>query len=322
MHVPGMIVANPPGIKKRNVTYSEIVSQIPAVSRPRLTWVSRFGSITWNVFGREFPDGGMNEAGLCVAEMTLLGTVWPKGSRVPRMYHHQWIQFLLDNCATVQEVIASFASALPAGHCRWHFLLVDESGHTAVIEFLGGKPVVYMGDELPYRVLCNAAYTEELKNLGEYDGFGGSKAPAPRHQGDDPRFRWAALALHGYDGSLPAVDFTLNLLDRLNLGTRKWAIACDIPKRRLCFHTSIAPSLRWIEAAGDFLSISNPSQALDIHLQASGDVGRHLTHLSPQRNHAAVAAAWAEIDLGLFGNLVFRPLVVQGISRAAASLGR
>jgi len=38
------------------------------------------GSITRNAFGLEFPDGGLNEAGLC--EMTLLGTAYPPARRL------------------------------------------------------------------------------------------------------------------------------------------------------------------------------------------------------------------------------------------------
>ena len=42
-----------------------------------LQWVSHFGSLTFNSGPGpepEFPDGGINEAGLVVAEMTLIGT--------------------------------------------------------------------------------------------------------------------------------------------------------------------------------------------------------------------------------------------------------
>src|SRR5689334_21028972 len=49
------------------------------VSRESLTqrpahWTSRYASITFNQYGRDFPTGGMNEAGLVVALMDLEGT--------------------------------------------------------------------------------------------------------------------------------------------------------------------------------------------------------------------------------------------------------
>lgn len=322
MPVPGMVVANPRGLAKRNVTYGEIVTRVSAASRPRLKWVSRFGSVTWNVFGREFPDGGMNEAGLYVAEMTLLSTVWPQRVRQPRMYHHQWIQFLLDAFATVPEAVASLATALPDGHCRWHFLLLDASGKTAIVEFLGGRPVVHTDDACPHKVLCNAIYEDELADLQHYSGFGGSANPVPRYEKEDPRFRWASMALREYGGSSPAVDFAFDLLERLDLGTTKWTIVCDIRRRRMHFRTSIAPTLRWIEIARLDFTPSRRTRALNIHNDASGDVTDLLADLSSRESRAALGAAWAEIDLGAFGNRVMKPLLVGGLSRAADSLGR
>src|SRR5215217_5618725 len=45
-----------------------------------LHWMSRYGSATFNQWGREFPMDGMNEAGLVVALMWLDETVYPVDS--------------------------------------------------------------------------------------------------------------------------------------------------------------------------------------------------------------------------------------------------
>ena len=39
-----------------------------------LQWVSRFGSLTFNQFGFEFPNGGINEAGLVIEHMMMDGS--------------------------------------------------------------------------------------------------------------------------------------------------------------------------------------------------------------------------------------------------------
>src|SRR6185436_6195158 len=41
------------------------------------SWASRFGSVTFNQFGRDNPMGGMNEKGLVVELMWLNGTRYP-----------------------------------------------------------------------------------------------------------------------------------------------------------------------------------------------------------------------------------------------------
>ncbi len=231
--VSGLIIVNARGVTKENVTLQDIQSLGLTRSAPRLSWTSRYGSVTYSVFGREFPDGGLNEAGLYVGEMTLMATKWPDDSPLPRMYHHQWIQYLLDSCATVDEVLASLTVALPEGHCRWHFLVADRSGRAAVIEFLEGEPVVYAGESLPYSIACNDPYQAELDDIRNYDGFGGTRDPAPHYELEDPRFRWAAVMLSDYDGSAQPADYAFSVLDRLDLGNRKWAIVCDVSELRM-----------------------------------------------------------------------------------------
>jgi hypothetical protein len=323
IEVPGLIVANPRGLSKRNVRFMDLmVWPIRSGRTRRLNWVSRYGSLTYNVFGHEFPDGGMNEAGLYVGEMTLLSTMWPSDRSVPRMYHHQWIQYLLDSFSTVREALASLSDALPEGHCRWHFFLADKGGDAAVVEFLGGKPVVHSGELLPHRILCNDPYEAELSDINDYAGFGGTKDPQPRYEKEDPRFRWAAAMVRNYTGQASPVDYAFTVLDRLNLGTRKWSIVCDIPNGRMHVRTSLAPTPRWVEMKGMDLACSSHALALDIHSDLEGDVTDQLRGLSPGENRDAVAGAWAGINLGLLGNLLFKPRLIHGLASAARSFSR
>jgi len=316
IEVPGLIVVNPRGLAKENVTFADIKSSSRSKSVSRLSWVSRYGSVTYNVFGREFPDGGMNEAGLYVGEMSLPGTVWPKDTRLPRMYHHQWMQYLLDNFKTVGEATASLSKALPEGHCQWHFFLADRAGSAAVVEFLNGKPVVYEGKALPYKILCNDPYEAELKDLKNYDGFGGTKKPEPRYEQEDPRFRWAALMLRDFDEKTPAVVHTFAVLTRLDVGNNKWAIVYDIPNARMYVRTSLASKVRWVDFASLDFACSKPLRALDINRNLEGNMAKDFTVLTEAWNKNAIAKAWAEIDAGTMGNLFFKPQMVRGLGKA------
>src|SRR5262245_38377345 len=63
-HTPdGMVVINKRGVDKRGMP--------PADGERPATWKSRYASITFNQYGRELPQGGMNEAGLVVEIMWL-----------------------------------------------------------------------------------------------------------------------------------------------------------------------------------------------------------------------------------------------------------
>ena len=318
--VPGLVVVNPRGLAKENVTFQDIKSSSRSGSAPRLSWVSRYGSVTYNVFGREFPDGGMNEAGLYVGEMTLMGTVWSEDPRLPRMYHHQWIQYLLDNFATVDEAVASLSKALPEGHCQWHFFLADKGGRAAVVEFLKGKPVVYKGEALSYKILCNDPYDGELRDLPNYEGFGGTKKAEPRYEREDPRFRWAAVTLRNFDGAAPAVDYAFAVLKRLDAGNNKWSVVYDVPNARMYVRTSLAQKVRWVDFAALDFDCSKLPRALDINRDLEGDVGKQLAVLTEAWNKDAIDKAWAEIDAGSMGNLFFKPQMVRGLGAASAAI--
>ena len=62
-----------------------------------ISWVSQYGSITFNQYGKEFPTGGMNEKGLVVELMWLDGTIYPQPDERPAIGVLQWIQYQLDN---------------------------------------------------------------------------------------------------------------------------------------------------------------------------------------------------------------------------------
>ena len=112
--------------------------------------------------------------GLYTHEMTLLGTRFPEDDERPRMFMMQWMQYQLDNYASVEEVLSNLSTIVLDGW-TWPFFVSDREGNTAAIEFVDGDLNVYTGDSMPIPVLCNNAYPEELANLEGYAGFGGEK---------------------------------------------------------------------------------------------------------------------------------------------------
>jgi choloylglycine hydrolase len=89
-------------LTKRGV---EKTANTDAFDHNPLTWTSKYGSATFNQHGREFPLGGMNEAGLIVETMVLEdGEYLSPGSR-PEVETLQWVQYQLDNFSTIEEVI-------------------------------------------------------------------------------------------------------------------------------------------------------------------------------------------------------------------------
>lgn len=104
-------------VNKRDVRKMSVV-QPP--NKPA-TWKSRFGSVTFNQYGREFPTGGINEAGLVVELMWLDGTKYPAEDSRPAVGGLEWIQYHLDVSANVEELLKNAQSMRIASSAPLHF---------------------------------------------------------------------------------------------------------------------------------------------------------------------------------------------------------
>jgi penicillin V acylase-like amidase (Ntn superfamily) len=77
------------------------------VGRPAV-WTSKFGSVTFNQYGREMPFGGMNEAGLVIGTMGLFKkNKFPTPDSRPSIFVQHSLQYQLDNHDSVDEVVHS-----------------------------------------------------------------------------------------------------------------------------------------------------------------------------------------------------------------------
>src|SRR5215203_1637366 len=70
----GMICSNQKGLSKTSMKTAD---------GNTISWVSQYGSITFNQYGKEFPTGGMNEKGLVVELMWLDETKYPTADKRP-----------------------------------------------------------------------------------------------------------------------------------------------------------------------------------------------------------------------------------------------
>ena len=100
----------------------------------------------------------------------------------------EWRQYQLDNFASVKEVIESdaYLRIRPIKGPHSHFIISDQAGNCAIIEFLDGKIVCHTQDTLPHRVLTNNTYDLSLGFLKR------NKLPEPDMYRSIERFTRAA----------------------------------------------------------------------------------------------------------------------------------
>ncbi len=104
-------------------------------------WTSKYGSITFNQIGKEFPYGGINEQGLVIEQLWLTNSQY-KENNSEVISELEWIQFQLDNYSTVNEVINHINDLTIKPNATIHFILADKTGNSTVIEFVDGNVVI------------------------------------------------------------------------------------------------------------------------------------------------------------------------------------
>ena len=203
-------------INKRNVKKTAML--LPEVVGQPASWTSKYGSITFNGAGREFPFSGMNEEGLVVAIMMLEKSEYQKPDSRPLVLAGQWNQYQLDNYATVQEVITGLSQIRIAVNSpgKLHFFVSDKMGECAVTEFIDGNMVYYTKETLPVKTLTNSTYAESISYW--------KKGNAP----PDPfrsiwRFITSADMLKAYDPKTKGgVDYSFYILTKVSIASENF----------------------------------------------------------------------------------------------------
>ena len=124
-------------------------------------WTSKFGSITFNQNGKEFPYGGINEKGLVVEQLWLGNTEYQENNN-KTISELEWIQYQLDNYENVDEVIKNINSLTIKPIARIHYFLADRNGVTAVIDFVNGE-VKIDRQQSKFQVITNESSEDSKK---------------------------------------------------------------------------------------------------------------------------------------------------------------
>lgn len=282
----GMVMIN-----SRNVIKNAFTT---AASAAKFSWTSRYGSITFNQFGKDFPQGGMNEKGLVVELMWLDETRYPQSDARPGLTELQWIQYQLDNFSTIAEVIASDKTIRIDGarSAPLHFLIADANGSVATIEFLNEKMTIHRGKDLPFPVLTNSIYADAVaKN---------KSANAGQIFTDNSlqRFTTACKLIDQYkntDEKENPVDYSFKVLNEVaQKGFTRWSIVYDIHNMKVFFLTDQQADRKSINIDKIDFSCSAKSLALKIYNDKKGDVTSQFALLDFNSNKQIISQAAEE----------------------------
>lgn len=292
----GMVCTNLRGLAK---TSAQINSQ------PTVSWVSKYGSITFNQYGKEFPTGGMNERGLVVEMMWLDGSKYPERDSRAELGVLQWIQYQLDNCSTIEEVIAANSKIrISKTHPPVHYLVADLSGRAATIEFLDGNTVVHTGTNLSIPVLTNTDYATSARMYKK--SINSKDTNVAFNDNSLQRFATACSMVQQYNAggsNSSLVNYSFDVLKKVsNDDFTKWSIVYDMSVKKVYFKSKGSPQVKWISYADVDFSCNSTSLAFDMNLNIQGNGARQFKPLTKETStillNRAAAESRSQINIG------------------------
>jgi penicillin V acylase-like amidase (Ntn superfamily) len=238
------------------------------------TWTSKYGSLVVQTkqLGVTRIIEGINVAGFGTHGLQLDETVYETRDARKGVIVGRYLQYLLDNAATVSEalVLVSQTQLVPEtpinGGLSGHLAIEDASGDSAIVEFIGGQMRVYHG--LEHTVLANdPRFDLQIDNLKYYRYVGNENLPLPGDLDSQSRFVRASafLKMLKDDSSITALDpiaimfsairsLTVPfggkmLIDGLyqNTNPTLWTVVSDLTNKAVYFSHGVVRTNYWID---------------------------------------------------------------------------
>ena len=270
-------------------------------------WTSRYGSlaVVQTADGQSATADGLNEKGLVANLLYLTETQYPpRDPKIPGVASSIFLQYLLDNFATVAEAVAFLEKGsvqivpVPIPNSEhlptMHIALSDAGGDSAIVEFLDGKTVIH--HDRVYQVMANSPIFEKQLALNTYwNEIGDVFLPGTRKSPD--RFVRADY----YNRKLPqpknyeeAIASMMSVVRNVsspfgeadpkkpNISTTMWRVIHDQSHLRLFYESTVAPNVVWVDLSGFDFSPGTPVKKLELQNTAlNGDVTRHFETSEP-----------------------------------------
>lgn len=220
-----------------------------ALSANTIAWKSKYGSIVAAGYDIGVCDG-LNEKGLAANMLFLPESIYDlENDKRAIMGISIWTQYILDNFATVEEVVAELsqdkfrldAPELPNGSkSTLHMAVSDRFGNNAIIEYLDGSVSIYEGKQ--YKVLTNSpAYNLQLAVNDYWKQVGGMNMLPGTNKSSD-RFARASFYIDAVDQSPEAevavpvlmsvvrnvsVPYGISMPDNPYISSTRWRVIAD-----------------------------------------------------------------------------------------------
>ena len=234
-----------------------------------LKWTSKYGSVVTSAFEIASTDG-MNEKGLVANLLWLPETEYPvRDQTKPGLAITAWVQYMLDNFATVHEAVEELkkesfridAPHMPNGSASTlHLAITDETGNTAVLEYLDGNLSIHEGKE--FQVMTNSPRYDYQLAINNYWKEVGGLQMLPGTNRSSDRFVRASFYIHAIPQTPDAkiavpsvlsvmrnvsVPFGITTPDKPHISSTRWRSVSDQKNKIYYFESVMTPNLFWLD---------------------------------------------------------------------------
>lgn len=237
-------------------------------------WQSKYGSVvtsSWDIASSD----GMNEKGLVGNLLWLVESAYPafeKGKDKPGLAVSLWLQYVLDNFATVADAVAALkkesfvvvSSFIPGTEifATVHLSLSDKTGDNAIFEYINGKLVIHHSKA--YVTMTNSPVFHEQLAINTYwNGIPGTVMLPGTNRAAD-RFVRASY----YINAIPKTDHIRTALASVfgvirncsvplgissatepNISSTRWRTVADQKNLVYYFDNVLNPNVVWVDFA-------------------------------------------------------------------------
>ncbi len=236
-------------------------------------WVSKFGSVTFNQFGKEFPTGGINEAGLVVEALELKSSIFPESDNRNSFNELQFIQYLLDSFDNVENISSAMKNIRlsPVGS-KLHYFVCDVK-KCMTIEFIDGELVTHLNDNLSISSLSNHTYDELVTYSQDFVTFGGEKEIDMISKESKDRFVRASYNAKFISQYPDQLSTLFTFLADVGTQNNRWQIIYNQDEKTINFRTTSKILLqRKIDLSSIDFSCLRPSQYFDLDSDLEGSI--------------------------------------------------
>jgi choloylglycine hydrolase len=238
----GYLLTNSKGITKESYN-------IDSGDKNILKWKSLYNSVTFNQYGKEFPTSGINEAGLIIDVLYLTESVYPTNENLPSVNEMQWVQYMLDNASSVNEVITLAPKVnIKSLAAKIHYFIADISGKSATVEFVEGKMLISNNSLSGICAITNDTYQNSVKYAIEKNKI----IHDPTHSLN--RFNNAFQLSKNLDQHLPnlsnsdLIDSAFYILEKVkDPSSTQWSIVYDINNLKVYYKTKEAGLIKYFD---------------------------------------------------------------------------